>query len=87
MYFQVSVLILHILSTQVSDTGPVVLWVIFQTGTIRGTLLAVEHMRRDKGGEGGIIINVASAGGKVDDSIFFCVKVNVDVINIVDSTV
>ena len=39
---------------------------IFQTGTVRGTVLAVEHMRKDKGGEGGVIINVASAGGKED---------------------
>lgn len=35
----------------------------FQTGTIRGTRLAVEHMRKDKGGRGGVVINVASSGG------------------------
>ncbi|KAK7478671.1 hypothetical protein BaRGS_00030056, partial [Batillaria attramentaria] len=31
-----------------------------QTAQIRGSLLAYEHMRRDKGGRGGVIINVAS---------------------------
>ena len=30
---------------------------------IRGTLLAVEHMRKDKGGNGGLVVNVASAAG------------------------
>ena len=44
---------------------------LFQTGTVRGTLLAVEHMRKDKGGAGGVIINVASAGGKDNNSISF----------------
>ena len=34
-----------------------------QTGTIRGTLLAIEHMRKDKGGVGGIIVNISSYGG------------------------
>ncbi|KAK7478672.1 hypothetical protein BaRGS_00030057, partial [Batillaria attramentaria] len=34
-----------------------------QTAQIRGSLLAYEHMRRDKGGRGGVIINVASMSG------------------------
>ncbi|KAK7478673.1 hypothetical protein BaRGS_00030058 [Batillaria attramentaria] len=34
-----------------------------QTAQIRGSLLAYEHMRRDKGGRGGVIINVASMTG------------------------
>lgn len=32
-------------------------------GTTRGTLLALEHMRTDKGGKGGVIINISSAAG------------------------
>jgi len=32
-------------------------------GTLRGTVLAMEHMRRDKGGNGGVIVNVASTAG------------------------
>lgn len=32
-------------------------------GTTRGTLLALEHMRTDRGGNGGVIINVSSAAG------------------------
>ncbi|KAK7478670.1 hypothetical protein BaRGS_00030055 [Batillaria attramentaria] len=34
-----------------------------QTAQIRGSLLAYDHMRRDKGGRGGVIINVASMSG------------------------
>nr|KAG5693341.1 hypothetical protein BaRGS_017634 [Batillaria attramentaria] len=34
-----------------------------RTAQIRGSLLAYEHMRRDKGGRGGVIINVASMSG------------------------
>ncbi|XP_076451652.1 15-hydroxyprostaglandin dehydrogenase [NAD(+)]-like [Babylonia areolata] len=33
------------------------------TAQIRGSQLAFEHMRRDKGGRGGVIINTASAAG------------------------
>ncbi|XP_076463881.1 15-hydroxyprostaglandin dehydrogenase [NAD(+)]-like isoform X2 [Babylonia areolata] len=32
-------------------------------GTIRGSVLAYEHMRTDRGGRGGVILNVASNGG------------------------
>ncbi|XP_005103971.2 15-hydroxyprostaglandin dehydrogenase [NAD(+)] [Aplysia californica] len=32
-------------------------------GVLRGSMLAMEHMRRDKGGNGGVIINVSSMGG------------------------
>ncbi|GFN81554.1 15-hydroxyprostaglandin dehydrogenase [NAD(+)] [Plakobranchus ocellatus] len=31
-----------------------------QKGVVRGTLMAVEHMRQDKGGKGGRIINISS---------------------------
>lgn len=34
-----------------------------QTGTVIGTDLAVEHMRKDKNGKGGTIINIASTAG------------------------
>ncbi|RUS72062.1 hypothetical protein EGW08_020177 [Elysia chlorotica] len=34
-------------------------------GAITGCLLGVEHMRKDKGGKGGVIINVASTAGLV----------------------
>ncbi|XP_070179138.1 15-hydroxyprostaglandin dehydrogenase [NAD(+)]-like [Littorina saxatilis] len=36
---------------------------INQVGVIRGSNLALEHMRRDKGGRGGVIINTASVNG------------------------
>lgn len=36
---------------------------LLQKGTTRGTLLALEHMRTDKGGKGGVIINISSAAG------------------------
>ncbi|GFO35778.1 15-hydroxyprostaglandin dehydrogenase [NAD(+)] [Plakobranchus ocellatus] len=32
-------------------------------GAIRGSMLGVEHMRTDKGGRGGVIINIASTAG------------------------
>ncbi|GFN81548.1 15-hydroxyprostaglandin dehydrogenase [NAD(+)] [Plakobranchus ocellatus] len=32
-------------------------------GVVRGTLMAVEHMRQDKGGKGGRIINISSEAG------------------------
>ncbi|XP_059152905.1 15-hydroxyprostaglandin dehydrogenase [NAD(+)]-like [Physella acuta] len=32
-------------------------------GVIQGSLLAIEHMRKDKGGKGGKIINIASMAG------------------------
>nr|KAG5689895.1 hypothetical protein BaRGS_023643 [Batillaria attramentaria] len=33
------------------------------TAVIRGSQLALEHMRRDRGGRGGIIVNTASIAG------------------------
>ncbi|KAK3756283.1 hypothetical protein RRG08_066399 [Elysia crispata] len=33
------------------------------TGVVRGTLLAYEHMRKDKGGRGGRIVNISSGVG------------------------
>ncbi|KAK7096119.1 15-hydroxyprostaglandin dehydrogenase [NAD(+)]-like isoform X2 [Littorina saxatilis] len=38
---------------------------INQTATIRGSLLSLEHMRRDKGGRGGVIINTSSTNGLI----------------------
>ncbi|XP_048732227.1 15-hydroxyprostaglandin dehydrogenase [NAD(+)]-like [Ostrea edulis] len=32
-------------------------------GSTRGTLLALDHMRTDRGGNGGVIVNVSSAAG------------------------
>ncbi|CAL1538776.1 unnamed protein product [Lymnaea stagnalis] len=32
-------------------------------GAIEGSMLAVEHMRKDKGGKGGVVINIASTAG------------------------
>ncbi|GFR97002.1 15-hydroxyprostaglandin dehydrogenase [Elysia marginata] len=34
-----------------------------QTGVVRGTFLAYKHMRKDKGGKGGRIINISSGFG------------------------
>lgn len=36
---------------------------MFQLGAIRVSTLAIEHMRCDKGGKGGLIVNVASTAG------------------------
>ena len=33
-------------------------------GQIRGSQLALEHMRRDKGGRGGVIVNTVSMAGQ-----------------------
>ncbi|XP_056587479.1 15-hydroxyprostaglandin dehydrogenase [NAD(+)]-like [Triplophysa dalaica] len=32
-------------------------------GVVRGTYLALDHMKKDKGGKGGVIVNVASLAG------------------------
>ncbi|XP_046576302.1 15-hydroxyprostaglandin dehydrogenase [NAD(+)]-like isoform X2 [Haliotis rubra] len=32
-------------------------------GTIRGSNLAIKHMRKDEGGEGGVVVNVSSIAG------------------------
>ncbi|XP_025077945.1 uncharacterized protein LOC112554400 [Pomacea canaliculata] len=39
-------------------------------GYIRGSLQALEHMRRDRGGRGGVIINVASKAGLIPSLCF-----------------
>ena len=44
-------------------TGTTV-YLIRQTAVVRGTFLAYEHIRKDKGGKGGRIINVSSEFGK-----------------------
>ncbi|XP_046568434.1 15-hydroxyprostaglandin dehydrogenase [NAD(+)]-like [Haliotis rubra] len=33
------------------------------TAVVRGTMMALNHMRKDKGGRGGVIINTASTAG------------------------
>ena len=38
-------------------------------GQIRGSQLALEHMRRDKGGRGGVIVNTVSMAGQ-DPSLY-----------------
>lgn len=37
--------------------------VSLQSGVIRGTLLALDYMRKDRGGIGGTIVNVSSMAG------------------------
>ena len=37
----------------------------FQKGTMRGTRLAIDYLSKDNGGNGGVIINMASAAGKI----------------------
>ncbi|KAL8624916.1 hypothetical protein ACOMHN_016212 [Nucella lapillus] len=39
-------------------------------GVVEGTHLAVEHMRKDKGGRGGVIINTSSYAGLVPRYVF-----------------
>lgn len=39
--------------------------VFFQTSVIKGTYLALEHMSKEYGKEGGVIINVSSMAGNV----------------------
>ena len=34
-----------------------------QNGLVDGTYTAVEHLRRDRGGKGGVIVNIASTAG------------------------
>lgn len=36
---------------------------VLQMGVMRGTTLGMEHMRKDKGGKGGLVINVSSSTG------------------------
>lgn len=47
---------------------------LLQKGTTRGTLLALDHMRTDKGGKGGVIINISSAAGITLDAHHFISK-------------
>ena len=44
-------------------------YVSFQTSVITMTYLAVDHMSKDKGGSGGIIVNISSVAGQ---SFNFC---------------
>lgn len=34
---------------------------------VRGTYLALDHMKKDKGGKGGVIVNVASLAGLLNN--------------------
>lgn len=40
-------------------------FVFFQTSVIKGTYLALEHMSKEYGKEGGVIVNVSSMAGNV----------------------
>ena len=42
----------------------------FQKGTMRGTRLAIDYLSKDNGGNGGVIINMASAAGQIFTSNF-----------------
>lgn len=44
---------------------------VCQTGVITGTNMAIDLMNREKGGRGGVIVNIASTAGK-----FVCVCVH-----------
>ena len=48
---------------RVGGQSAFILW-LFQIAVINGTYLAVEHMRKDEGGKGGVIINIASTAGE-----------------------
>ena len=39
------------------------LLLVKQNGLVDGTYTAVEHLRRDHGGKGGVIVNIASTAG------------------------
>lgn len=49
-----------------------------QTAVIRGTLLALDYMRKDRGGNGGTIVNVSSMAGNhvavLQHAIYICSK-------------
>lgn len=49
-----------------------------QTAVIRGTLLALDYMRKDRGGNGGTIVNVSSMAGNhgavLQYAIYICNK-------------
>jgi 15-hydroxyprostaglandin dehydrogenase (NAD) len=36
---------------------------LFQNAVVRGTLLAFQYMGKDKGGKGGVVVNIASILG------------------------
>ena len=39
------------------------LFLVKQNGLVDGTYAAVGHLRRDRGGKGGVIVNIASTAG------------------------
>ena len=46
-------------------------YISFQTSVITMTYLAVDHMSKDKGGSGGIIVNISSVAGQSSNFFFF----------------
>jgi len=38
---------------------------LFQNAVVRGTLLGLQYMGKDKGGKGGVVVNMASIAGLV----------------------
>ena len=54
--------------------------VLPQCGVVRGTYLALEHMKKTSGGHGGVIVNVASMAGDAATQItspMFCMSYSV----------
>ena len=47
------------------------LYFLFQKGVFGGTLIGMQLMGRDKGGEGGVIVNMSSAVGKLSLQLYF----------------
>lgn len=39
----------------------IVFFFVFKNGAIRGTLLALQYLGKDKGGKGGVVINIGSS--------------------------
>ena len=45
------------------ETG---IYFMFQKGVFGGTVIGMQSMGRDKGGEGGVIVNMSSTAGKLN---------------------
>jgi 15-hydroxyprostaglandin dehydrogenase (NAD) len=41
-----------------------------QNAVVRGTLLALQYMGKDKGGKGGVVVNMASIAGLAPFAVF-----------------
>ena len=48
----------------------------FQKGVIRGVKLGIKYMGADRGGSGGLVVNVASMAGNTFSHIFFSPPAN-----------